>query len=110
MLTGLRHDALVGRHDQHGDVDSPHAGQHVLHEALVTGHVDDLDREPAGLLQKGEAEVDGDPSGLLFGQPVGVDTGQGLDEGGLAVIDVPRGADDDVFGHDGRGSRARYLL
>jgi len=43
----------------------------------------------------GEAEVDGDPPLALLREPVGVDPGQTADEGGLAVVDVPRGADDD---------------
>ena len=60
------------------------------------GHVDDLDREPVGLLQEREAEVDRDAARLLLRQPVGVGAGERLDQRGLAVVDVPGGADDDV--------------
>ena len=74
----------------------PDAGQHVLHEALVAGHVHDLDREPVGLLEEGEAEVDRDAARLLLRQAIGVDAGEGLDQRGLAVVDVAGGADDDV--------------
>src|SRR5262249_5649657 len=62
--------------------------------ALVTGDVDDLDGESVRLLEKGEAEIDGDAPRLLLGQTVGVDAGQGFDERGFAVVDVSRGADD----------------
>ena len=96
VLARLRHDALVGGDHQHGEVDAAHAGQHVLDEPLVAGHVDDLDRQTVRLLQEREAEVDRDAARLLLGQPVGIDPRQRLDQRGLAVIDVARGADDDV--------------
>ena len=102
VLAGLRHHALVGGDDQQREVDAARAGQHVLDEALVAGHVDDLDHEPARLLEEGEAEVDGDAARLLLGQPVGVGAGQRLDQRRLAVVDVAGGADDDVA----HGSRA----
>mgnify|MGYP003694321301 CR=1 FL=1 len=74
----------------------PDAGQHVLDEALVAGHVHDLDGQAAGLLEEGEAEIDGDAAGFLLRQPIGIGAGQRLDQRGLAVVDVPGGADDDV--------------
>src|SRR5262245_16706812 len=94
MFSGLRHDAFVGGDDEHGEVDAPDARQHVLDEALVTRDVDDLDRESVRLFEKRKAEIDRDAASLLFGQTVGVDTGQGFDERGFAVVDVSRGADD----------------
>ena len=51
----------------------------------------------AGKVQVGEAEVDGDAAALLFLEAVGVDAGEGLDQRGLAVVDVAGGADDDGF-------------
>ena len=97
VLARLRHHALVGGDHQQGEVDAADARQHVLDEALVAGHVHDLDREPVGLLQEGEAEVDRDAARLLLGQPVGVGAGERLDERRLAVVDVAGGADDDVL-------------
>ncbi len=47
-------------------------------------------------VERGEAQVDGDPALLLGGQPVGVDAGQGADQGRLAVVDVPGGPEDQV--------------
>ena len=37
------------------------------------------------------------PAPLLLGQPVGVDARQGLDQGGLAVVDVPGRADQEAL-------------
>ena len=45
----------------------------------------------------GEAEIDGDTAALLFFQTVGVDTGEGFDQRGLAMVNVSGGADDDGF-------------
>ena len=47
-------------------------------------------------VERGEAEVDGDPALLLGGEAVGVDAGQGADQRRLAVVDVPGGAEDQV--------------
>ncbi len=43
VLARLRHDRIVGGDDQHGQVDAGGAGEHVLDEALVAGHVDDAE-------------------------------------------------------------------
>ncbi len=40
VFTRLRHDAFVGCDDEQRQVDAAGAGQHVLDEALVAGHVD----------------------------------------------------------------------
>ena len=41
-----------------------------------------------------EAEVDGDAAGLFFLEPIGVGPGQRANQRALAVVDVPRRADD----------------
>ena len=51
-------------------------------------------------LQRRITEVDRDPALLLLGQPVGVFAGQRPDEPGLAVVDVPGGADGQRHGKD----------
>ena len=95
VLAGLRHHALVGRdHEQHG-VDAAGAGQHVLHEALVAGHVHERERSLA-VDPMGEAEIDGDPARLFFLEPIGIDAGQRKNQTALAVIDVTGGADDEM--------------
>ena len=43
MLAGLGHDAFVGRDDEQRRVDAADAGEHVLDEVDMAGHVDDAD-------------------------------------------------------------------
>jgi hypothetical protein len=43
-----------------------------------------------------EAELDRDAAEFLFRQAVGIGTGEGPDQGRLAVVDVARGAEDEV--------------
>lgn len=40
VFTGLRHHAVIGSHHQQHAVDAAGAGQHVVHETLMAGHVD----------------------------------------------------------------------
>ena len=94
VLARLRHDRLVGRHDQHHEIDAADAGQHVLHEPLVAGHVDEREGDVVDRLVR-EPEVDGDAARFFLFEPVGVGPGQCAHERALAVIDVSRGADDD---------------
>ena len=50
-------------------------------------------RRPDGSAQRRVAERDRDAARLLLGQPVGVDAGERAHERGLAVVDVPGGAE-----------------
>src|SRR3954464_9941270 len=101
MLAGLRHDRVVGRDDQEGEVDAGGPGEHVLDEPLVPGAVHDA-QVVVAQVEPGEPDVDGDAAGLLLGQAVAVGPGQGLDERRLAVVDVAGRAEDQVAGHGGR--------
>ena len=60
-----------------------------------------MPRRKSPQVERGEADVDGDAAGLFFGQAVAVDAGQGLDQRGLAVVDVAGGAEDQVAWHAG---------
>ena len=93
MLAGLGHGPVVGRDDEEGVVDRGDAGQHVADEALVARHVHEAEHRSVGPGVVGEAEVDAQAPLLLLRKPVGVDAGQGLDEDGLAVVNVARGGD-----------------
>ena len=95
VLAGLGHDRVVGRDDQHGQVEARRAGQHVADEPLVARHVDHRQAVIADL-QRREAQVDRDPALLLGRQAVGVDAGQGPHQRRLAVVDVAGGADHEV--------------
>ena len=67
----------------------------------MAGDIDDAGDRAVGQSKGGKAEVDGDAPGLLLLEAVGVGAGEGLDQRGLAVVDVAGGADDDVvFGEE----------
>ncbi len=98
MLDRLRHDPLVGRHDEHGQVHAARAGHHLADEALVARHVHHAEHQAGAQRQLREAELDADAARLLLLEPVGVDPGQRLHERRLAVVDVPRRPQDEVPG------------
>src|SRR5258708_38150843 len=62
--------------------------QHVGDDPRVAGHVDDADLEPARQAEVREAEVDRHPAPLLLREAIGVDAGEGSDQGRLAVINM----------------------
>src|SRR3990172_7391879 len=94
MFFGLRHPALVGGHHQQGHVDGFDAGQHVLHESFVARNVDEGNLDTAGEGRPGESDVDAQAASLLLLPPVGIATGEGLDQGLLSVVDVTGGSYD----------------
>jgi hypothetical protein len=94
VLARLRHRPVVGGHHEHHVVDAGGAGEHVADQLLVAGHVDETEHAAVGRRLVGEAEVDRDAARLFFLQPVGVDAGERLDQGGLAMVDVTCGSDD----------------
>ena len=87
MLDCLWLDAFVRRHRQQHGVDAGGAGDHGADEALVAGHVDDVDLVVIQA-QVREAERDRDAAAPLLRQAVGVGAGKRADQRGLAVIDV----------------------
>ena len=94
MLARLRHRPVVGGDDQQDEIDADGAGEHVVHEALMAGHVDEAQGLAALDRPIGEADVDGDAARLLFGQTVGVDSRERPHQRRLPVIDVAGRADD----------------
>ena len=88
-LLGLRHDAVVGGHHEHGDVgDLGAAGAHGG-EGLVAGRVDEGD-PPGAVLDLVGADVLGDAADLA-----GRDRGlaDGIEKRRLAVVDVAHDRD-----------------
>jgi len=81
---------------QEDQVDSGGAGEHVGDEALVSGDIHKAETY-TGFFQEGETEVDGDAAAFFLFEAIGVRAGQGFDQGGLAMVDVAGGADDDAF-------------
>src|SRR5262249_48227162 len=103
VFAGLGHDRVVGRDDEQGQVDAGGPGEHVLDEPLVPGAIDNAEPVVAEV-EPGEPDVNGDAASLLFRQPIAVGAREGLDEGGLAVVNVAGCAEDPVA-HVGRGTR-----
>ena len=97
VLAGLRLDGFIGGDDEQHQVDAAHAGQHVLYEALVAGDIHESQKERRRQLEMRKPKIDGDAAALFFLQAVGVDACQSLHQRGLAVIDMSRGADNDVL-------------
>jgi hypothetical protein len=93
MLVGLGHDAFIGSDDEQGDIYAADPREHVLDEGFVARHVYDAGFASAGEGEPGEAEVNGHTTGFFFGEAVGVNAGEGGDEGGFAVVHMPSGAD-----------------
>ena len=88
MLVRLRTRALAGVDDEQEEVDPGRSCDHRSDEALVSRHVHK--REPAAVRQveRRVAQIDRDPAGLFFRQPIGVLAGQCAHEPRLAVVDV----------------------
>ena len=96
MLAGLRHDRLVRRDDEQHAVDAAGAREHIADEPFVPRHVDERELRVAMAVRR-EPEVDRNPPGLFFLQPVRINPGQCLDQGALPVIDVACRADHEVL-------------
>ena len=95
VFAGLGHDPVVGSHDEQDEIDSGRSRHHVAHETLVPGDVDDAHRASTGEVEARETQVDGHSARFLLLPAVRVGAGQGPHEGGLAVVDVAGGTDDD---------------
>src|SRR2546430_1518940 len=76
-------------------------------EVLVAGDVQHARHDLVVQREVREAQVNGDPAALLFGKPVGVRPRERLDQGGLAMVNVARGADDHMLHHGWVSQKAR---
>lgn len=102
MFAGLGHDAVVGGDDEDHAVNARGAGDHGLDEVLVAGDVDDANLQVCDCAG-GKTQFDGHAAFLFLLEEVGVAAGKQLDQGGLAVIDVPRGTQSNI------DSRCRHI-
>ena len=89
-LPRCRHHAVVGGHDQHGDVGRLRAPRPHGREGLVAGGVEERDLAALGVDLVG-ADVLGDAASLPFRHVGGAD---GVEQLGLAVVDVTHDGDD----------------
>ena len=91
----MRHDAFVRGDDEQGGIDTADAGQHILDmKSRWPGTSTMPTVSPSGKSNQAKAQVNGHAAGLLFGEPVRIDSAQFFDESGFAVVDMPGGADD----------------
>ena len=67
MLAGLRHHPIIRSHHQQHQVNALNTGEHVVDEALMTGHVNKTGKRRSGLQHRvNETQVDGDATLALF--------------------------------------------
>ena len=99
VLDGLRLDAFIGRDHEQDEIDAADPREHVAHEALVSGDIDEAETQVFAArrfqIEVRKSNVDGDAAALLFFETIGIDAGERFDQRGLAVVDVTGGADDD---------------
>ena len=76
VLLALGHPPVAAGDDEQRDVDRAHAGEHVLHEPLMTGDVDEPDLDTRRQGGEREAEIDGESPCLLLREPVGIGTSE----------------------------------
>jgi hypothetical protein len=96
MFARLRLDAFVRCYDEHHQVDSAYACEHIADEPLVAGHVHEADLHASEVHER-ESQIDRDPATLLLFEPVRMRPGQRLHQRRFAVVDVPRRPHNHVF-------------
>ena len=87
MFPGLRHHTVVSGDNQQDRVDTADPGQHVADEAFMPRHIN-KGQIKAVSPAIGKAEVNGHAPALFFCQAVRINTGQRLDQGGFAVVNM----------------------
>ncbi len=76
MLHRLRPHAVVRGDDQQEQFHPGRAGEHVVHEALVPGNVDDPRFDAVVEAQVREPEVERHPTQLLLDPAIGIGAGE----------------------------------
>ena len=99
MLPRLRLDAFFGGDRQQRHVHSVRARHHRVDEPLMPRHIDDADAHAVRQVEVGEAEFDGESTLFFFFKAVRFDAGERLDQLRFAMVDMPGGAEDNMF-HD----------
>jgi hypothetical protein len=97
VLLRLRLHALICGDDKHDAVDTRRACEHVTHESVMSRDIHDAEVKhmatSVGQTESGKAEIDRDPTTLLFRESVGICPGQRVDQCSLSVVDVACRAD-----------------
>jgi hypothetical protein len=93
MLARLRHDAIIGSHDQQAMIHPHRTRRHRMHKFLVTRHIDKPDYLSGLVRHIRKAKINRHAARFFFRQSISIHTGQSLDQRCFAMIDVARGAD-----------------
>jgi hypothetical protein len=100
VLFGLLHPSVIGGDDKECEVDRADACDHVANEILMAWNINDacvnLFASRRGQIQFSETKIDCDVSLLFFRQPIGICSSQRFYQCALAMIDVPRGRNDEM--------------
>ena len=94
MLLRLGLPSFVGGHHEQHRPNRTDARQHVADEPFMARNIHEGDLAAARQRAPRVPEVDREPPALLLVPAVRVHTGEGDDQGGFAVVDVPGGRDD----------------
>jgi hypothetical protein len=89
VLAGLRHYAIIGGYNEDYYVDAVRPGHHIANEVHMPWHVNNADDILVSHLAGGKTQVDGQAALLFLSQAIRVAAGNHLNDGSLAVIDVP---------------------
>ena len=100
MLNGLRHYALISGNNQHYYIYTSHTGQHIFNEFSCLGDYRSAPTQAIRQHQRHKARHNGHTALFLLRETVSIDAGQGGGRFGLAMIDMPGCADDDMSGVD----------
>src|SRR5208282_5760928 len=97
MLPALGHYSFISsdRHQYH--INAPGAGQHIFNEPFMARHVDYSNGKFIRVNNTGKPQVYSNTALFLFFKPVGVNSGKCLYKRTLAVINVTRRAEDNIF-------------
>ena len=95
MLDRLGARPVVGGNDEQRRIDLAGADQHVAHQPVMAGDIDEVELGAIRQRQMRVADIDRHPASPFLGEPIRVDPGERSKQGGLAVIDVPGRPDDD---------------
>jgi hypothetical protein len=66
MLAGLGHDPLIGCDHHDNDIDPGGAGHHIFYKFFVPGYIHNPQMLPAGQIQCGKAQLDGNAALFFF--------------------------------------------
>ena len=96
MFLGLRHPAVVRSHHQECEIDRAQSGDHVADEIFMPGNIDDAEEKP-GSARCAKPRSIVMPRAFSSGNRSVSTAGERFDQGGLAVIDVTGGRENEML-------------